>query len=61
MAAAINVAVSWGDVTEIPVCERMCVCGRGFIVCCSFAEDDFIIKQASATPLLNFIFMQYLN
>ncbi len=32
MAAAINVAVSWGDVTVIPVCERRCVCGRGFFL-----------------------------
>ena len=31
MAAAINAAACWGDVTEIPVCERMCVCRRGFL------------------------------
>ena len=38
MAAATNVAAGWGDITKIPVCERRCVCGRGFLYLCLSVE-----------------------
>ena len=57
MAAATNAAACWGDVTEIPVCERTCVCRRGFFVCTNLPKEAYssaLISRESTVSKVNF-------